>query len=58
MCFVGGFQSVGAKTFNASSTFEQTLAPQNKFERCMRVRKLEIRLEWYLDDIFDVSAFH
>ena len=42
MCSAGGFQSVGAKTLNESNTFEKLLKPQNKFERCMCVRKLEI----------------
>ena len=42
MCFAWSFQSVGAKTLNESNTFEQILKPQNKFESCMCVRKLEI----------------
>ena len=35
MCFAGGFQSVGAKTLNESSSFQNMLEPQDKFERCM-----------------------
>ena len=44
MRFAAGFQSVGAKTSNESSTFEKRVEPQHHFERCICVRKSEIRL--------------
>ena len=44
MCFAAGFQSVGAKTSNGSSTFEKRVEPQHNFERCICVSKSEIQV--------------